>query len=322
VAVPVAPRAPSADVAVKCDLCAGVSGGPACVSACPTQAIARVDPNEVLVELRALRGETSPPPPIPRARPAWPWIVAALPVAGWLVRLFAPRTIASGAVAGALVVALAAYAVVKRVPSLRVRLRPWFVAHIALGVIAVLACAAHAGARLPSNAAGALSLAILGAVVTGAFGAIAYRALPPRLARIERGGALPEDLPARARALDDQAFRGLTGRTELLKTVFARILRPYARNKLGPLVLVARGATLREEGARLRARIDRALEGRGGDKLEGLDALIAAVVERRAITAQRAIQAALRGWLPVHLAFTAAALVLLAVHAIVAMVYR
>jgi Fe-S-cluster-containing hydrogenase component 2 len=42
--------------AVKCDLCQGKSGGPACVSACPTGAAIRVDPETYMTWLREGRG--------------------------------------------------------------------------------------------------------------------------------------------------------------------------------------------------------------------------------------------------------------------------
>jgi thioredoxin reductase/CRP-like cAMP-binding protein/Fe-S-cluster-containing hydrogenase component 2 len=41
--------------AVKCDMCQGIGSGPACVSACPTGAAMRVDPNQLLDLTRAVR---------------------------------------------------------------------------------------------------------------------------------------------------------------------------------------------------------------------------------------------------------------------------
>ena len=35
-------------LAVKCDMCAGIKGGPACVRACPTGAAVRISPDEYL----------------------------------------------------------------------------------------------------------------------------------------------------------------------------------------------------------------------------------------------------------------------------------
>ena len=42
-------------IAIKCDMCAGKSGGPACVRACPTGAAIRVSPEEFLA-VRSNRG--------------------------------------------------------------------------------------------------------------------------------------------------------------------------------------------------------------------------------------------------------------------------
>ena len=41
--------------AVKCDMCQGIGSGPACVSACPTGAAMRVDPNQLLALTRGVR---------------------------------------------------------------------------------------------------------------------------------------------------------------------------------------------------------------------------------------------------------------------------
>ncbi|HXQ49543.1 MAG TPA: cyclic nucleotide-binding domain-containing protein [Stellaceae bacterium] len=46
---------PGTKHAVKCDMCQGIGGGPACVSACPTGAAMRVDPNQLLSLTRGVR---------------------------------------------------------------------------------------------------------------------------------------------------------------------------------------------------------------------------------------------------------------------------
>jgi Fe-S-cluster-containing hydrogenase component 2 len=38
--------------AIKCDMCAGIEGGPSCVRACPTGAAIRVSPDEFLTVAR------------------------------------------------------------------------------------------------------------------------------------------------------------------------------------------------------------------------------------------------------------------------------
>jgi Fe-S-cluster-containing hydrogenase component 2 len=46
------PYAPDADPmqkkAVKCDMCKGINGGPACVASCPTGAAVRISPEELI----------------------------------------------------------------------------------------------------------------------------------------------------------------------------------------------------------------------------------------------------------------------------------
>jgi hypothetical protein len=190
------------------------------------------------------------------------------------------------------------------------------------GLAAAGAAFAHAGMRAPASVAGALSVATWGALVTGIIGTIAYRIIPPRLTRIERGGALPEDLAARAATLDERAFSSLTGKSELWKVLYARILRPYARAPFGAIALLTSGRSLHAEERRVRARIDVALAGRKSGRLDGLGDLVRVVVERRAIAAQRVLHGVLRGWLPVHVVLTAIALVLLAFHVAFALAYR
>src|SRR5207247_9128486 len=85
----------------------------------------------------------------------------------------------------------------------------------------------------------------------GLVGAGAYAVVPPRLSRLERKGALPEDLAARARGAGEDVFRALSGSTELLKAVYARLLRSYERSIAGGLRLLASGRSIDAEEARL-----------------------------------------------------------------------
>jgi hypothetical protein len=226
----------------------------------------------------------------------------------------------TGIASGALVAALAAYGVVKRTrrsarPSPRSRTRLHTIAHVALGVLAVGAIAAHAGPRVAPNAAGALFVAFALASLTGIAGAVAYRFLPRVLSRVERRSMLPEDLPARARDLDDRVFGALTGRSDATKAVYARWLAPYARAPLGGLAMIARRATLGGEERRLRARVEAVLGDRTAT-LDGLGDLVRLAVERRAVRAQWVLQSALRAWIPPHVVAVAVTLVLLIVHVV------
>jgi Fe-S-cluster-containing hydrogenase component 2 len=42
------PKASRPKLAIKCDMCSGIEGGPACVRACPTGAAIRVAPEKFL----------------------------------------------------------------------------------------------------------------------------------------------------------------------------------------------------------------------------------------------------------------------------------
>ena len=328
------PLAAFTDVAVKCDLCAGSAAGPACVSACPAEALARIDPNEALPEVVALArtrlgngsskaSASASASLLPRRFDARPWLLFALTssVGASLLLARAPRAV-SGMAAAALVGALVAHSALKRAPRLIARLsagrpglaRVLYVVHACVGAWALAATAAHAGTLAARTAGGALALAIVLAAVTGAFGAFVNVVVPRRLTRIERRVLLPEELDAHAGTLDEGIYAKLSGKSELVKVLFARDLRPYWRARGGGLWLVLTGRTLREEEGILRRRIDALLEGRGKDRVGGIDELVRLVVERRALDAQVLLTRVLRGWLPVHVTATGAAVALLVAH--------
>ncbi len=325
--IQMAPRAGSAaypSVAVKCDLCSGKHGGPACVAACPTQAIARIDPNVALVELRAngAARDAKATSALPPRVAAWPWVLGAA-LAGIGVRAVEVGRWTSGVAAGVAIGLLVAYALAKRVRGPiaklrgRVALSRWlYVAHLSVGAFASAIVIAHGGGHFPPNAAGALTVAIGLAVLTGAMGAVIAVVVPPALSRIERKTVLPEELGERPREIEEKVFATLSGKTELVKTLFATALRPYRRSRLGPLALVLSRRTLREEERSVRTHLDALTGGKKGDALAGIDDLVRLVVEHRAVRAQRLLTWTLRGWLVPHLAATAAAVVLLAIHVV------
>ncbi|MBX3197475.1 MAG: hypothetical protein KF894_04905, partial [Labilithrix sp.] len=309
-------------VAVKCDLCKGVDGGPACVASCPTQAIARIDPNAALVELRVPGARASAPPVLPERIAAWPWVVGAGLAGVGLAALGLERW-SSGALAGGLVALLLAYALGKRARRPlaglrgRVPLSRWlYVGHLSLGALASGVVLGHATASVPPNAAGALTIAFTLAALTGALGAALGAVVPRVLARVERSSVLPEELAARPKELDERVFATLSGKSELVKTLFAKALAPYRRSTLGPAALILSQRTLREEERVVRARLDALTGGKKGEALAGVDELVRLVVEHRAARAQRVLTWALRGWLVPHLAATAAAVVLVVVHVV------
>jgi ferredoxin len=332
-------------VAVKCDLCRGYQA-PACVEACPTGSIVRLDPSRDIAEVaqvlgRPLEPRTDQTSHIRSSHITYviisylAGVVVAAAALGWLAgRGWTPGQgpgLAAGLIAAALIVGLAGYAIPKRLVRRRLaprarglrveeraprsRTRGPLALHLGLGALLPAAALAHAGLRAPSTPGGALVLALGATVVVGVLAAIAYRAVPPALTRLERRGALPEDLAGEADALSARLFRELSGTGERVKRVAERLLLPYAAARLGAVALVASGRSLGEEERRLRARIDAIVEGRA---LDGIDPLIRIAVERRALPARRALTALLRIWLPLHVVTAAMSAALLVAHVVTA----
>lgn len=332
-----------ADLAVKCDLCRDYDG-PACVKACPTESIFRLDPASDLPEVgRLLRQPSTGDERVAsRARHGpWLWMVALASAAGGAVgvgmhlrQLWFPWQgvgYVMGIAAAVSAVLLAAYVLPKRLVRLwsrprdrgaraeggaavRSLVRPQMTFHVVLGLASLAMVLAHGGGRVSWSSGGTLAIAWLAAALFGGLGALAYALLPPYLSRLERSAALPEDFAPARRELLDQLYGGVTGRSELVKKLFERVLVPYLRQPAGWLSLIASRRDLGGEQRALRRRIDRLLEGRGAERLAGLDTLIRLVVELRALTAQRVLTALLRIWLPLHGVCAALALALLLVH--------
>jgi Fe-S-cluster-containing dehydrogenase component/CRP-like cAMP-binding protein len=306
-------------VAVKCDLCNGKSGGPACVSSCPTQAIARIDPNAALVELRSPGKGALPSEVLPPRTPAWPYALGGA-LAGIGLALLPLSRAASGVAVGLLVLVLVAYVATKRLQRPLASLRGarplsryMYIAHVAIGLAAIGAAFGHAGG-VPGTVGGALTVAFAFAALTGAFGAVVSAFVPRMLARVERKSVLPEELSFVPKELDERVFAALSGKSELVKKLFVTALRPYRASIIGPALLIASGRSLREEERALRSRL--AFLAGGKSAVSGIDELVRLVVEHRAVRAQRLLTWTLRGWILPHVALVVAALVLLVLHVV------
>jgi hypothetical protein len=306
------------------------------VSACPTDAIFRLDPRRDVVEVRAIVGKRAETQPRPRERrgPSW----GALLLFGVIPPLVAlDRTLPAGGAHGAryaagvlgalLVLVLCAHSGVKRVARLRRWVRrtlgrseavstvaPLVTFHGATGVAAAASVLLHAGYSASGGVTGALFLAFWSVAASGGLGALAYRFLPERLARLERRSGLPEDDPIRREALFDRFHDALSDAPSVKKELVRGLLLPYASSLLGAVALVARGRTLAAEETALRSRIERALGGRTSKRLSGIEPLVRTAVEMRALGAARLVRGALRVWLPLHLVLSALVVVLLALH--------
>lgn len=338
-------------LATKCDLCRTYERGPACVQVCPTGSILRIDPQKEWSEVASLLGaKDAGSPTTTRKPPAWPaWSVVGgaalaaigLGLVGGIMRArgnWVPwRGVGYGAgwAAGLSMLGLVGYAAPKRLVRAWMRLggrrkpgdaqtrrqvssvtRPHYVVHLALGLVAGAFAFAHAphGTVLSATPGSALLLSLYAASGSGILMALLYAFVPAALSRIERTPLLPEDFATERAGLSARLYKNLSGKDALVKAVAEKVLLPYAKRVIGPALLVGSGRDLRAEEKRLRARIDATLEGRGRDRLEGIDDLVRTAVELRALPAQQVLTVSLRALLPVHIVSFALALVLLVFH--------
>jgi Fe-S-cluster-containing dehydrogenase component len=339
-------------LATKCDLCRDFSG-PACVQACPTGAIERLDPGRDVAEVGALLGSRVAERNS-RARPAaLAWrIVPALATACAIglgvaaVRMQQAGTLVpgrglglhSGVIAALGIALLLAYALPKRLPWLwlrrrprdrraqaagevgrlrttRSRIVPLFSIHLALGVLTAAAVLGHAGLRMPATPSGSLHAAFWAVTLLGIVAAIVYRVVPRRLARIERVGALPEDLPAQREDLVDALYRQASGRSALVKKVLAEVLVPYAHAAGGSVRLLLSGRSLAREEDRLERLVK--AHAPGAENERGLHDLVRTVVELRAWPIRRVLSRVLVAFVPLHVVLTGVLVALLVLHVLV-----
>jgi Fe-S-cluster-containing dehydrogenase component len=336
-AIALSPRAAGqpgtgAMVAEKCDLCAGGSG-PECVSACPTDAMLRVEPTRDFVDVRALLGR--PRPELEASASRRP--ISALARAALVPPLFAAALVSgsaspslrfwAGIAAGFLTLLLALHAAVKRSTKLRGATRRWLGClgkvrglapavelHAGVGVVAASTVLIHTGPRIPSGVAGTLALGFWLLAASGITGAALYALLPPRLARLARGGGLPEDRDRELADLERSLFSSLSGSNEVVQALARSLILPYAARWLGPLSLLVLGRSRSEEEARLAARLRAVLGGHESARLAGTKELVRLAVQLRALGAERLGEAVLRAFVPVHAVLAASVLALLALH--------
>ncbi len=333
------PSATATHLATKCDLCRDYTG-PACVQACPTSAITRLDPNRDVAEIAALGGGTAQGGP---RRLSWGGgLVAGAAVASAGATVYAWRLQAAGqlqpgqgdgwwagVVAAIAIGWLLTYAIPKRVVRLwlrrrpkgrrghadadrsvpRSKVRPWYLLHLCVGLVAIVGVVAHAGARMPADPSGSLHAAFWLVTALGLAAAAVYRLVPRTLARLERVGALPEDLPAQREGLVDEMYRRASGQDARTKRVVAEVLVPYTRALSGPLALLLSGRSLAQERRRLARRI-------GGETplSPALHDLVRTVVELRAWPLRVGLSGLLRVFTPLHVLATGLLVALLAVH--------
>jgi Fe-S-cluster-containing dehydrogenase component/CRP-like cAMP-binding protein len=314
------PGLAEADLAVKCDLCAGRDGGPACVTACPVSAIARIEPARVISELGASDA--------PGRLRAWRIPVAAVIVA-LAASLAASRVgvafVPSGAVALGVLVLCVLYMFMKRVAFRFAKggrlfaVAPHYAVHVLSGAVLPGIALAHAHGHARANPGGFALASVLVASATGILLLGLARVLPRVVARAESKTSSDGDLAPDARALDGRLLAALSGKSALTKTIYERILAPYDRAAFGPVAFALGGRSLRDERARLETSIVDLLEGRGEDKRAEIDEIVRVVVERRALAAKRRALFVMRAATVTHVLATSIALTLACAHAVEAL---
>jgi hypothetical protein len=278
------------EVATKCDLCREFEA-PACVQACPTEAIIRLEPERDFAEVAAMLNLGAGPATVRARLINWPSLFIALGAAAGLSLLIAAAGLAerlrpaagiglaAGIVAALTMVGLVAHALPKRLVKrwmkpkarssartladdgkpatfVRSKVRPFYALHLTLGLLLPGLLVAHTGLSLPANAAGLLMLLSWMTLLLGVFGAVAYATIPRRLTKLERGGTLPEDLAREREHLIDRLQRELSGKSNVLKQLATEHLLPWANAPLGWLAMLASGRALRTPRAALRERVE------------------------------------------------------------------
>jgi len=332
------PATPPTELAVKCEQCREYAQ-PACVSACPTEALLRLDPStdfkdvatllQSPVERRAQRSAFA------RVGAGWPWAVGVAGVAAG-VRFEADGLMASGGSMGLAVGALgaigmavaAAYGLPKRFPKLwlrrkgkakaqgiaRSKLRRHLAFHVGTAVVVCGLVGLHTQMRIPNNVAGATALAFWLTCLMGVFGLWVYRALPEALTRLERKGLLPEDYPAEKKRLEEQLTQRIGQLEPGVRSAAQPLLNAYVRAPLVSLGLVVGGRSLSDEESKLHKQIAaRVPPAMSGEDL-GIEEAVRCAVALRAMPARIWLTRLLRGWLPMHIIGTAVVLTLLAMH--------
>jgi Fe-S-cluster-containing dehydrogenase component/CRP-like cAMP-binding protein len=305
--------------ATKCDLCEGQLGGPACERACPHDALIRIDMRD---RSRLAAWVSRSRHRLRRALTATVTVASAALVA-WIDILYErslrPLNQLSGWV---LVTALAVLLLLwirKRLPTLPLgRVATWTRVHAALGTVAAVVFALHAGLSPPT---GVLETALWWVFVlvamSGIIGLALSRQLPPRLIRrgeqvlVQRIAGFRRQLAERVEELVMASVRETA--TSTIADYYAhRLHRFFAgpRNLIGHIFQSNRGVSrLQAEMTHLK----RYLDDRGQEIASEIEGCL---VAKDNLDFHLAHGLALRAWRLVHLPLTYSLLMLIAMHVV------
>jgi Fe-S-cluster-containing dehydrogenase component/CRP-like cAMP-binding protein len=312
--------------ATKCDLCAGSPGGPACVRACPHDALERVD----LGDRPALRALAERGPRVRWIRRATDFGAAAAALAallGGLALFGADRAdvqFAGGWILGGLFLALALFNIRKKLPTLPLgRVGVWTRVHVGFGLVALGLFLYHGGPRPPEGTLNALVWWLFLATGLSGLGGLGLARLLPGRGRRTGERLLFSRIP-RLRAelelrVEEAVLRAIsvTG-SEAIRSFHDGVLAPYFSGiRNGWRHLLGGTPPLADMDRRLDA-LERYLEADGREALAEVRSLVAL---KDNLDRQYAFQAVTRGWLFLHVPLTFATLVAALAHMAVALAF-
>jgi hypothetical protein len=219
----------------------------------------------------------------------------------------------------ALLMALALFNARKKLPFLPLgSASAWLQFHVYAGWLAVALFLLHTGLRVPTGLLeGTLALLFVAVVGSGIAGLLLSRALPARLTTRDRT-VLFERIPVERvqlrREVEELALRS-AGETS------SEVLERFHRERLSPFLARPRHLLLHLVGSerplrRLRDEIAALHRYASPYGKEILDRIAELVEQKDGLDFQYSLQAALKGWLFVHVPLTWSLLLLAAVHAL------
>src|SRR5690606_3047627 len=133
-----------------------------------------------------------------------------------------------------------------------VGLSAWYSGHLVLGAVMLAAFWVHSGGSLGGPVTAALAVATLGSFVLGSWGALLYRVIPRRLARVVGAPHLPEDEDRERQRIESELRDVLSGRDEAKGRAGRGLSRRWT-SRIAPWQLLLSGASRHD----LRARLER-----------------------------------------------------------------